>query len=165
MSITKYKNTLFQRAKSKIKEENFKLIKTLISRGADVNSEYLFPAIQKKNMALVKLLISKGADVNVVFKNGSTPLNLALFLKNKPIVYLLLENGADVNANGKNGQTPLHFISTSSGSILLQAELIEKLIFKGANVNARTDQVVMAIQNGYGIDIPGFGRRSIFLDN
>jgi ankyrin repeat protein len=125
-----------------IKEENFKLIKTLISRGADVNSEYLFPAIQKKNMALVKLLISKGADVNVVFKNGSTPLNLALFLKNKPIVYLLLENGADVNANGKNGQTPLHFISTSSGSILLQAELIEKLISKGANVNARTDQGV-----------------------
>jgi len=55
---------------------------------------------------------------------------------------LLLENGADVNANGKNGQAPLHIISTSSGSILLQAELIEKLISKGANVNARTDQGV-----------------------
>ncbi len=123
-----------------IKEENLKLTKTLISGGADVNSEYLIPAIQKNNMALVKLLISKGADVNVVSKNGSTPLNLAFFLKKKPIIYLLLEKGADVNANDKKGQTPLHIISTSSGSISLQEELIEELISRGAKVNARTNQ-------------------------
>ena len=121
-----------------IRNRNLKLVKTLISKGANVNSEHLFPAIRKNNMAMVKLLISGGADVNVVFKNGSTPLTLAIFLKKKAMIHLLLEKGSDVNASNKKGQTPLHIISTISGS--LQEELIEELISKGANVNARNDQ-------------------------
>jgi ankyrin repeat protein len=121
-----------------IRDRKLKLAKILISRGANVDSEHLFPAIRKNDMALVKLLISGGADVNVIFKNGSTPLNSAVFLKKEAIIHVLLENGADVNACNKNGQTPLHVIATRSSS--LQEKLIEELISRGADVNAGDDQ-------------------------
>jgi len=124
-----------------VRNQNNKMVKLLISKGADINAKNayrdtpLYLAVEKNNQKMVKLLISKGADINAKNRyDGTTPLHLAVEKNNKEMVELLIAKGADINAKNKYGDTPLH-LAVMNG----RREIIGILIAKGANINARNN--------------------------
>jgi ankyrin repeat protein len=61
------------------------------------------------NIEQVKSLISKGADVNAMDDRlDGTPLHLAAYWGQRQVVELLIANGTNVNAKNKWDRTPLH---------------------------------------------------------
>lgn len=67
--------------------------------------------------------------------NGGTALSLAVHLCNPAALGVLLENGADPNFTTSSGQTPL-YRAVTNWACDNTAEMAEKLIAAGANVNA-----------------------------
>ena len=88
---------------------------------------------------LVKLMLERGADVNARDKDQATPLHYATFMTNLETTRVLLDNGANIHAKNVQGQTPLHIVSQSeaSGGYKSEPALIELLLSRGADVNAR----------------------------
>ena len=69
----------------------------------------LHEAARDGDIELVKSLISKGADVNAMSGRwGGTPLHLASSFGHRDVVEFLIASGTDVNAKNKYGRTPLH---------------------------------------------------------
>lgn len=93
--------------------KDYKLMKELIDRGADVNIPTnrvtaLHNAIAKKaSVSILKLLIEKGAIIETVGPRGITSLHNAVIVNYLDAVKLLVESGADVNATMVGGNTPL----------------------------------------------------------
>lgn len=129
-----------------------KMVKFLISKGADVNAYYksssdysgtnfrpasveeeglspLHIAVMFNKEKAAKILLKNGADVNIKNNFGETPL---LKVKTKTMAELLLSKGADVNAQDYLGKTPLH-------KVVNNPEIAKLLIEKGADVNAKTE--------------------------
>lgn len=104
----------------------------------------LYKAIENNNFKEVKLLIAKGADINQIvsietpaISNKGTPIIFASILGNKDIVELLIENGADINSkviNGPHtGYTPLMFASWFG-----HKKIVELLIKNRADLNSKS---------------------------
>ncbi len=116
---------------------NLELVKSLISGGADVNTQNewgwtpLYVAAALGNGEMVNLLIAEGADVKAPNSQGETPLQLAVRNGHRDIVTLLIEKGADVRTAAANGMTLLHTAAEQG-----QIDLVTLLIDKGADVNA-----------------------------
>jgi ankyrin repeat protein len=100
------------------------LVRSLLGRGADVNSQDrhdctpLHLAMQLGLYEVVQILLKRGAEPNMKNKMGKTPLHLLLEKKyyhevNDVLVVerLLLECGADVNAQDNVNKSPLHLAS------------------------------------------------------
>jgi len=81
---------------------------------------------------VVGLLLTKSANVNARDKHDRTPLHKA---RKIGVVKLLLSNYASVNARDEHGQTPL-FGAAINGN----REIVELLIAKGSDVNARDNE-------------------------
>jgi ankyrin repeat protein len=87
------------------------------------------------------MLIGAGAYINARDKKGVTPLHYAAHRRYsgdvrgpfRDVVKTLLDYGADVNVKTTRGATPLH-VAAYYG----EAEIVEMLIKRGADVNART---------------------------
>ncbi|MFN4149536.1 MAG: ankyrin repeat domain-containing protein [Candidatus Sericytochromatia bacterium] len=96
----------------------------------------LIEAIENNDIKLVKNLILKGADINFVFineyNNSFTPLILSILYGNKEISNLLIEKVIDPNIKD-NYSRPALFFALEKGYV----GIAEKLIKKGANVNIR----------------------------
>jgi ankyrin repeat protein len=99
----------------------------------------------------VEQLLAAGADVELAEANGIRPLLMALINGHLPVVDVLLKHNPDVNADDFWGRTPLftavEFRNRDLRNRDLIAapvdrtaflEIIELLIERGANVNART---------------------------
>jgi ankyrin repeat protein len=99
----------------------------------------------------VEQLLAAGADVELDEANGIRPLLMALINGHLPVVDVLLKHNPDVNADDFWGRTPLftavEFRNRDLRNRDLIAapvdrtaflEIIELLIERGANVNART---------------------------
>ncbi len=138
------------------KSESFKLlhqaaidgdieqVKSLISKGADVNEPDpngltpLHLAARNGHKTIVDLLIARGADVNakpkgrvVNWRKGTTPLHEAAKHGHKDVAEVLITHGADVNAKTWPGFTPLYNAAANG-----HKELAEWLVIKGADVDA-----------------------------
>ncbi|MGN1308837.1 MAG: ankyrin repeat domain-containing protein, partial [Akkermansia sp.] len=93
-------------------EEDIKLLKLLLSYGADVNARIgesgstilMFAAEKGYRAKIVSLLLKQGADVNARDNSGRTPL---MFAASSGIAEVLLDHGADINAKDNNGMTAL----------------------------------------------------------
>lgn len=91
----------------------------------------------------IDILVAAGAHADVPDKDGWTPLHWAALNQYPAAVQALLEHGADANARTRSkefrrqmlyrspaGETPLHLARGN-------AEVLELLVAKGADVNAR----------------------------
>ena len=96
-----------------------------------------------------KVLVSSGADINDIDPDSHTPLVIALMNGHFDVAGALIELGANVNQADKVGQTPLyaavdgHTMPQSNrpapretDDTLTSLEIIQRLLSKGANVNA-----------------------------
>ena len=127
---------------------------TLLELGADVHarsnagfSALLFAA-RVGDFAAVTMLLAAGAGVNDATPDGNSALVLAILNLHYQLAVFLLDRGANPNADGPGG-TALHAAVRAhrpdwetlpdpepTGS-LSTLDLIEALIARGANVNAR----------------------------
>jgi ankyrin repeat protein len=107
------------------RDGRFEIVKMLVEAGARIdepeanNITPLQMAIGNNNMAVAEYLLAQGADPNSADDYGRTPLWLATEMRN-----LELGRGSSDNDNGVDRAAVL--------------KLIELLIARGANVNART---------------------------
>jgi ankyrin repeat protein len=104
-----------------------------------------------------RLLLAAGADVELAEANGMRPLLMALLNEQLAVADLLLTHGADVNADDFWGRTPLFAAVDYRNLDMNNREqdapttngvdrepllaMIEKLIERGANVDAQTREV------------------------
>ncbi len=127
------------------REGNIEAVKTLLDKGADINTKTndifgntaLMEAVVNEDIDMVKLLIEKGADINMKYLGGFTALIYTVSGrtgkgKNYIIAKLLIEKGADVNAKDDKGQTALIRLD-------IPADIAKLLIEKGADVNAKNN--------------------------
>jgi uncharacterized protein len=119
------------------------VVDLLIQKGANVNAATqrgftaLAFATTKNDSASVRLLIKAGADPNYALPEGKTKmLLLAADYDSTQAAMALLDGGANPNVADRRGRTPLH-IAAQGGSL----EMVRKLIYKGADLNARTAKI------------------------
>jgi ankyrin repeat protein len=111
----------------------------------------LLYAARDGRTAEAQQLLAAGADVELAEANGIRPLLMALLNNQLGVVDLLLEHGANVNADDFWGRTPLFAAVEYRNRDLRHRDLvdapvdraallgvIERLIERGADVNART---------------------------
>jgi uncharacterized protein len=102
----------------------------------------LTAAISGDHLDVALYLIEQGADVSLEDKNGTDPLRWAAVRsgwvmkhQNVKLAALLLDKGAAVDTHDKDGFTPLLW-AANRGAV----KLVELLIARGADVNAKTTQ-------------------------
>jgi cytohesin len=143
----------------------------LIARGADINATdragltALHAAAYQGRREVAELLLLNGAQVNAGSTGGWTPLGKAMERLATPdmtphqaspsdvaatvsVVELLLVHGAEVNPRNASG-TPMHYAAASG-----QRVLVELLIAKGANINAKTNEGVTPLHTAAKMDRP-----------
>lgn len=115
----------------------------LIEAGADVNATDsekgitpLHIATNKGHEDIVEALVNAGADINKrSFEANISALMLATMHQDYAIAEYLVDHGADPNiASSVNGVTALHLLIYNDNP--LATPLLQKMITKGANVNA-----------------------------
>ena len=107
-------------------------------------------AARQGDLESTKILLAAGANVNQETAYGWTPLLTATQNRHYKLALYLIEQGANVNQANKGGWTPL-YIATDNRNIeggdyptrkpdIDHLEYIQKLLDKGANVNARATE-------------------------
>jgi ankyrin repeat protein len=108
-SFTVFGGNLHDELISASKNGEVEKVKTMISKGADVNekdsygSTAIIYAVKSGNCDCVNILIKSGADTNIRNIEAWTPLLMATKAGNVAIVKSLLDNGADPNLKGLCG--------------------------------------------------------------
>ncbi|KAG7030314.1 Ankyrin repeat and SOCS box protein 3 [Cucurbita argyrosperma subsp. argyrosperma] len=124
---------------------NIELLKFLLSRGPDVNSQSdagspLIWAAGHAQQEAVKLLLEHHANPNAETDDDITPLLSAVAAGSLACLDLLIQAGAKVNISA-GGATPLH-IAADSGNL----EIINSLLQAGADPNAIDEDGLKPVQ-------------------
>ena len=153
-------------------EKKWKVVKTLITKGADVtiiasdtDSTVLHHASRSGQLDVVEMLINKKADLNAFSKFYSTPLICAVAEKHSDVALLLLKQDVDVNVvasrTSEKNYTALHYAAKNDLRMVAS-----ELINKGANMDyvnsdlltpaqlaiayCRWDLAMLLLENGAG---------------
>ncbi len=120
---------------------DFKLVKTLLEGGTDVNvlddtffKTALHRAAISGHREIAEFLLAKGASIDVRSSASDTALHYAVEQGHTKIVELLIANDADVNVKNNDGQTPLHYAAE-----LGLKDIAELLIANEADINAENN--------------------------
>jgi len=133
-------------------ENHAPVVRVLLSKGADVRARSatgftaLMFAARQGHLASARLLVEAGANVNDRTPEGTPLLTLAVESLRYSTAEFLLEQGADPKAVTKREETALHVLIRGRSPTrrrrpvddLASATLLEHLLAKGANPNART---------------------------
>ncbi len=160
ISTILFSNNAFSQQKSMneflleaVKSNDFKKVKELVEKKADVNycdnnkAPIIMWAAYKSNIATVKYLISQKADINkkgVIFLSVDEPAYYGNLLaiavaekKNELLKYLIETCNIDIDdmeydyeTKQENGWTALHWAASTGNK-----EALKYLINKGANIN------------------------------
>ncbi|HEV2445749.1 MAG TPA: ankyrin repeat domain-containing protein [Candidatus Sulfopaludibacter sp.] len=127
------------------------ITRLLIAHGANVKaaSKNGFTALEfaaiKNDDQSVRALLAAGADPNHALPDGVKALLVAAAYRSSKAAEALADGGADPNVADRTGNTPLHS-AAQFGAI----ELVNKLIAKHADVNARTNKTSAGGRGGGG---------------
>ena len=123
----------------------------LLDRGMDINTvsrdgdTLLIQAVRKDMPELVDTLLQRRARLNFRNRSGETALSIAAFIGNMAYVKRIVESGAEVNFYG---WPPITYAAFNN-----HPDIIEYLIKKGAEVNAKTESgataLYLAARNGH----------------
>lgn len=105
----------------------------------DRTTETFDAAAQNDVARLKKLLDERPFLATTVLPNGWTPLHMATRWNAFQSASLLLEKGADINARDASAASPLHRAMQGEKVTPETRKLIEFLVGKGADINARSD--------------------------
>jgi uncharacterized protein len=113
------------------------LVKTLISKGADVNKTGWAPlhyAATKGHIGIMKLLLDNHAYIDAESPNKSTPLMMAAMYGTLEAVVLLADEGADIGLKNEQGLTALDFAKRAerADAVAFLSKLMEVRRPKGA---------------------------------
>ena len=120
-------------------EAHPEITRLLIEHGANIKAisksgfNALVFAATKNDDQSVRALLAAGADPNYTLSNGTRVLLVAAAYRSSKAAVALADGGADPNVADRAGNTPLH-TAAQLGSL----DLVNKLIAKRADVNART---------------------------
>jgi ankyrin repeat protein len=119
----------------KINDNNYKIIKLLISKQKqfinDYNDSFLCYALNDNKIHVSKLLIDKGYDINKKDAYFLTPLIYAIRYKQSDITKSLLDKNADINYNGPEGDDNLMMLAIDNND----EKVIDILLDKKFDVN------------------------------
>lgn len=116
-------------------------------------------AVRAGHTDVVRVLLDGGADVNDALSDGTSPLVIAIANAHFELASYLLDRGANPNANGQ-GWTALHqavrvrranmraFTAPVPTGRMDAFDIIKKLVDKGAHLNARVWNNVLATNDG-----------------
>ena len=112
----------------------------------DIKSESgltpLMCAVINRDYDLFDFLIFNKADVNASYKDGDTPLFMAV--RNKPdfkIIKTLIENGAKINIKNTLSETPFELLVENPGN----EEIIKYLTDRGADIDNKINAYSRAV--------------------
>jgi hypothetical protein len=91
----------------------------------------LTAAIKTDNVDVVSTLIRRDVDVNAPERDGTTPLQWAIYNEKPEVVAQLLSADADVELANREGMTPLALAAMAGNSAI-----VKQLLDAGASVNA-----------------------------
>ena len=134
-----------------LQEGHYNVMSSLLNKGADVNAKDKFGetlimrAVESEQLSAVILLVNNKADLNIQNENGETVLMLS---KNDKIFSFLLKQDPNLNITDKYGCTLLMRLASQN-----QLDKIQKVIDKGANINAQDIKgetaLIKALKEGY----------------
>ncbi|RZB39069.1 POTE ankyrin domain family member B, partial [Asbolus verrucosus] len=114
-------------------KKNLEIVKLLLDNGAIFNLQSAFPvAIKARDLEIIKYMIEKGALVNFSYKNGYTPLIMAVETGDAAVVKFLIDNGANAEDESVSGSG--HTLLTKAAT-LDNFAMVKHLVENGASVN------------------------------
>ena len=105
------------------------------------DEEQLAAAATQGDLQAVRYLIALGADLHGGAREGFSPFVAAAMLSHEEVAELLMDAGADVTTPDKSGLTPLMQVMSACPS----SAFVQKMIDRGANVNAKAASGVTAL--------------------
>ena len=126
-----------------VEEGNLDDVKTLINRDARVKPHgdderpLLYLAISRQDVSMTGLLLQEGANCEQEWR-GTPPIHQACENMNIEITQLLLDAGASVSSLNAQQEQPLHALLSGQFPTFNASQLIDLLISRGADINART---------------------------
>jgi ankyrin repeat protein len=147
------------------REGQAEIVELLLNKGANINDRSragataLIFAIENEHKDVIDVLLKHNADITISLQTngiyhtkfnvvaGDMPLDVEIKLGRKDIVQILPDNNADINIQA-NGWNALR-IAAREG----QAEIVELLLHKGADINSRSragaTALIFAIENDH----------------
>ena len=132
-----------------VEEGNLDDVETLIHWGAPLNGYHvdrppLFLAVQKRDVSMTRLLLEEGADCAEGWA-GTPIIHQACKAGDFQITRLLLDAGASATSLDGKEEQPLHTLLSMNHMVLSTddpgldvSDMIDLLISRGADINART---------------------------
>lgn len=130
-----------------VERGNIHFIKSLITRGADVNHRrddgvncLKIAAQTNQPMKVVQMLLNASFDIHAKDENGYNSLMDMSNIQNFGIVKQLIERGANVNEKANDGATPL-LIAACHGNL----QIVQLLVENGADVDLANNDSITPI--------------------
>ncbi|HZS45641.1 MAG TPA: ankyrin repeat domain-containing protein [Blastocatellia bacterium] len=123
---------------------NLAIADYLLGKGADIDAQDnalntpLFSALLGSQPEMVSFLLAKGADFRLQSGTGSI-LRVAALIGDVDVVRMLINKGADPNSKDNTGVMPLHSAVLPKIRPDTLKPVVELLISKGAEIEARED--------------------------